>query len=67
MVTHKPGFSFQAAPNPCSIKTETASLWSLLLSVTAVHAQSNYRVSSGDTLSIEVLEDPQLNREVQAL
>ena len=39
-------------------------LWSLLLSVTAVHAQSNYRVSSGDTLSIEVLEDPQLSREV---
>ena len=41
-----------------------AVLWSLLLSVTAVHAQSNYRVSSGDTLSIEVLEDPQLSREV---
>lgn len=46
------------------MKYFVVALWSLLLSVTAVHAQSNYRVSSGDTLSIEVLEDPQLNREV---
>ena len=38
--------------------------WSLVLAATSVTAQSNYRVRSGDTLSVEVLEDPGLNREV---
>lgn len=32
-----------------------------------VHAQGTFTVSPGDTLSIEVLEDPQLNREVIVL
>lgn len=32
-----------------------------------VSAQDNYRIKPGDTLSIEVLEDPQLNRQVLVL
>lgn len=34
----------------------------LLVISTVAHAQSSYRVQSGDTLVIEVLEDPSLNR-----
>ena len=42
-------------------------VFSLLLAVTASHAQSSYRVQSGDTLSIEVLEDSSLSRNVLVL
>lgn len=40
---------------------------SLLLSVTMSQAQNSYRVQSGDTLAIEVLEDPSLSRNVLVL
>ncbi len=45
---------------------------SLALSVvfgtlTVAEAQSNYRVRTGDTLEIQVLEDPSLNRSVRVL
>lgn len=39
----------------------------LLMAVTMSHAQSSYRVQSGDTLAIEVLEDPSLSRNVLVL
>lgn len=39
-------------------------LAALVLTVTSVAAQEGYRVRSGDTLSIEVLQDPSLNRDV---
>lgn len=42
-------------------------LLGLILSVTVVQAQSGYRVSPGDTLQVEVLEDPSLNRRVLVL
>jgi len=42
-------------------------LLSLILSVTTVQAQSGYRVSPGDTLRVEVLEDASLNRTVLVL
>jgi polysaccharide export outer membrane protein len=42
-------------------------VFSLLLAVTASHAQSGYRVKSGDTLAIEVLEDASLSRSVLVL
>ncbi len=38
-----------------------------LLTATGAFAQSNYRVSAGDVIRIEVLEDPNLNREVLVL
>lgn len=38
-----------------------------LFAAATAHAQGTYTVSPGDTLSIEVLEDPQLNREVLVL
>lgn len=38
-----------------------------LLSVTAAVAQNGYRIQPGDVLSIEVLQDPSLNREVLVL
>lgn len=38
-----------------------------ILVATASYAQSNYRIQSGDTLTIEVLEDPELNRSVIVL
>lgn len=38
-----------------------------LFAAVAAHAQGAYQVSAGDRLSIEVLEDPQLNREVVVL
>lgn len=38
-----------------------------LFAATMGHAQGAYTVSPGDTLSIEVLEDPQLNRRVLVL
>lgn len=38
-----------------------------LFAAGVAHAQSSYTVSAGDTLSIEVLEDPQLNRQVLVL
>lgn len=46
---------------------------SLVLAVLAIffavtaHAQGTYKVSPGDTLSVEVLEDPTLNRQVIVL
>lgn len=41
-------------------------LWVMLIACTAA-AQDSYRVKPGDTLRVEVLEDPQLNREVLVL
>lgn len=38
-----------------------------LLAAAAAHAQGAFTVSTGDTLSIEVLEDPSLNRQVLVL
>ncbi len=38
-----------------------------LLLATVAHAQSAYTVKAGDTLQIEVLEDPSLNRQVLVL
>ncbi|MEL7026302.1 MAG: polysaccharide biosynthesis/export family protein [Pseudomonadota bacterium] len=38
-----------------------------IVAAAAAHAQSSFTVSPGDTLSIEVLEDPQLNRQVIVL
>lgn len=38
-----------------------------LFAAAAAHAQGNFTVSSGDTLNIEVLEDPELNRQVLVL
>ena len=38
-----------------------------LLVATTAAAQSNYRLQPGDTISIEVVEDPQLNRSVLVL
>ncbi len=40
---------------------------SFLTAASAAVAQSDYRIKSGDTLSIEVLEDSQLNRNVLVL
>lgn len=39
----------------------------LLLSVVSASAQGSYRLQPGDTLTVEVLEDPQLNRSVLVL
>lgn len=41
-------------------------LWTALLA-TAVAAQDSYQIRPGDTLTIEVLEDPGLNRQVLVL
>lgn len=38
-----------------------------LSTLTSAEAQSNYRVRTGDTLEIQVLEDPSLNRSVRVL
>lgn len=38
-----------------------------LVAATVAHAQSAYQIKSGDTLRIEVLEDPSLNRSVLVL
>ncbi len=43
------------------------SLLCLVFTMTLAHAQSGYRVSPGDTLQVEVLEDPSLNRNVLVL
>lgn len=40
---------------------------SLLALVQTVHAQSSYKVGVGDTLAIEVLQDPALNRSATVL
>lgn len=37
------------------------------LAATSAIAQANYRVQPGDTIAVEVLEDPQLNRSVLVL
>lgn len=42
-------------------------LLGLILAVTTASAQSDYRIRSGDTISIEVLEDAQLNRQLLVL
>lgn len=39
----------------------------LLVTGMAAHAQADYRIRPGDTLQIEVLEDPSLNRSVLVL
>lgn len=46
------------------MKTVFFAVLAFLLTVTAAVAQDGYRVRSGDTLTIEVLEDPSLNRQV---
>lgn len=48
------------------IKTLIAAVFTLLLATAAV-AQSEYRVRAGDTLAIEVLQDPGLNRSAVVL
>ncbi|WP_109314001.1 polysaccharide biosynthesis/export family protein [Ruegeria sp. AU67] len=42
-------------------------LLGLILSASVVQAQGGYRISPGDTLQVEVLEDPSLNRTVLVL
>lgn len=44
-----------------------AAFCAVFLAATSLSAQSNYRIQPGDTLSIEVVEDPQLNRAVLVL
>lgn len=44
-----------------------SALVSLWLCVNAAQAQGDYRVAPGDTLTVEVLEDPQLNRTLLVL
>lgn len=48
------------------MKTIILAIWAALLA-TAVSAQSDYLVRPGDVLSVEVLEDSQLNRSVLVL
>ncbi len=38
-----------------------------MVAATFAYAQSQYRIQAGDTLQIEVLEDPSLNRSVLVL
>jgi polysaccharide export outer membrane protein len=45
------------------MKTFLLTLFAVVLA-SAVSAQDDYRIKAGDTLAIEVLEDPQLNRQV---
>ncbi|MDV7145558.1 polysaccharide biosynthesis/export family protein [Tropicimonas sp. TH_r6] len=42
-------------------------LFALVVSLGSVQAQGNYLIKSGDTLSIEILEDTSLNRQVLVL
>lgn len=49
------------------MKNILIALLTLVLSVVSVSAQGNYLLKPGDTLSVEVLEDPQLNRSVLVL
>ncbi|MEM9433447.1 MAG: polysaccharide biosynthesis/export family protein [Pseudomonadota bacterium] len=42
-------------------------LLAAMLFATGAIAQSNYRIQAGDTIRIEVLEDPELNRDVLVL
>ena len=42
-------------------------LWTLILAATSATAQGNYRIKSGDTVAIEVLEDSSLNRQLLVL
>lgn len=42
-------------------------LWGLMLTITSAAAQNGYLIKPGDTLSIEVLEDTQLNRSALVL
>lgn len=44
-----------------------SALIGLVLATTQVAAQSGYRIKSGDTIAIEVLEDTQLNRQALVL
>ena len=46
------------------MKTLFFAIAAFILSVTGAVAQDGYRVRAGDTLTIEVLEDPSLNRNV---
>lgn len=46
------------------MKTVLFAIMAFLVSVTAAVAQETYRIRAGDSLSIEVLEDPSLNRQV---
>lgn len=42
-------------------------LWALIFAATSAVAQSSYRIKSGDTVTVEVLEDTSLNRSVLVL
>ena len=46
------------------MKTVLLAIAAILVSVTAAVAQDTYRIRAGDTLSVEVLEDPSLNRQL---
>lgn len=46
------------------MKTIITAIMALILSMTMAVAQSGYQIRPGDTLTIEVLEDPSLNRNV---
>lgn len=49
------------------MKYIVVALWTLILTVTSATAQGNYRITPGDTLAIEVLEDASLNRSLLVL
>lgn len=46
------------------MKTILFAVMAFMLSVTGALAQGGYQIRGGDTLSIEVLEDPSMNRQV---
>jgi polysaccharide export outer membrane protein len=49
------------------MKSILFAIMSLMLAATAAVAQSGYQIRPGDTLQVEVLEDPSLNRSVLVL
>lgn len=49
------------------MKSILFAVFALLVAATAAVAQANYQIRPGDTLQVEVLEDPSLNRSVLVL
>lgn len=49
------------------MKSILFAVFAMLVAATAAVAQSNYQIRPGDTLQVEVLEDPSLNRAVLVL
>ena len=49
------------------MKSTLFAIFAMLVAATAAFAQSNYQIRPGDTLQVEVLEDPSLNRTVLVL